>query len=730
MPRKVTLSSADEGFELDDAGTRRPWPIAASSQGLALILPQANYRVDAAGGVTRALHSAAVASGGAGPLAAGDRRPAVAPYQTAADRVAALFTVGASGTRLSFAQYAIRPGSALAQTDDTTDDDGLASGLGYTAGRDRISVVLQYRISATATRTRTFIQDGINLRSSVAAAERPDSELADYSSLHCLAYDPGDTLDTWADRDQGDIKSPAWVTRPVWLDRRHETTSVYQNQNPPESAFKPELRYLALEPGRVRSDAPPETGATALEHTIELTDLQKADIMADAADPDGESAWVAQIVGASVVVSRARDLRSAVHGAPADTLSTGLPADASTAAHWDNIYLAVNGSFVWVVALNRAITDGRPDVRYQRYDRVGRVWDPSWTVLVTGRDWEAGDTVAHQAAITRVPHGSTIGLCLTRRRRGRSNVTYLYLDTAGGAGAPVTPAVTSPGRDGAAPDVMEPLLVAWSYYDPQGSPQAFRRIRRRAGGVDNWWTGGGWTAVLDDSSKLAGDAQQVTLPARWAAAGSADWTLHVTVWDDAGNESSESAGRTFTPGGKAVPSLSASTSGLRVRATWRTTGDTQAAYRLDLLDAAGRAVVVAGPWVAGAGKSATVDAPLPGRYTARVTTRSRTGYEAAGTATATATDTSRLSQPRLTVTPQGAALRVAVSRLPPAADHWVLRRRKAGGAEEVTLHGGRRIDGAVPAYDDHTVESGQDYEYQAVAVDVSAAQARSSGWTG
>ena len=470
----TALTASDEGFALDDALTRRPWPIAVNASGHAVLTPPANYRiVRATSAVTREQHSqrvAALASSVSGRLSGAQLRPFVGAYQIGPDTIAALFPLdlyagtSPAQTLMRIPQYSISPTSSLVLNRQLSGQT-----IPTSAGDVRLIVNSDSRYTA-------------NALSSASAAENLIGIVADdYDGIVNYPRRNAGDLDTWLDPSGGTLVVQPWIS--TWLHPADVTTSSRS------------LRQLRLTTTHIRSEMTTDVGA-ALPQVIPTRSVQQCDIIADPTLADGTAAFAVILDGSEAVILRGENLRAEATAAQ-ELGRVRLPSQRDTYGRIDNLYLAVNADYVWILLVNRRLVDQRPTVVYQRMMRSNGQFLSSWIdLLPTGTVvWQSGDFVPRQFALTRIPHGDEFAIAITRAVSADvNNETYLITDRATG---PRQPVIVRPATDRSIHDVADPLVVAWSYSDPAGFAQSAFRLRRRIGNVDNYYApdSGTYTSV-------------------------------------------------------------------------------------------------------------------------------------------------------------------------------------------------------------------------------------------
>ena len=459
----TTLSTGDQGWALDDATTRRPWPIAADANGYALITPPANYRVAATDfTVTRAVHNdgvAALASSVSGRFTGSQIRPFIASYQTGLSRVTAIFRLDivfeSSQFSLHPRQYSITPNSGLVR--DTSSETFDSSNR------------LRLRPIPPSIPTT-------NIASNADAADN-------FISLWEEDYDG-----VWGrPRLQG--------SRTYGIDAAGNEIQVQPgisyltynllNANSRGDYVRLTATRIAPPPGNTHSNS----GAT-LPLTIPSRSLQQCDIIADPAQTTGNAAFAVVVDGGQAVIYHGTTLVTVTPTTATEVARVNLPNQRNSYSLLDNVYLAVNDRYIWVLVVRRRIIEGRPTFVYQRLDRSNNQWLPAWIDLIPQGTltWGNLDFVPQQFGLTRVPHGDTLAISITHALQADvNNRTYLITDRATG---PRQPVIVRPATDHEVLNVDDPLIVGWTYNDPSGSTQRAYRLRRRIGSTDSYWAPG------------------------------------------------------------------------------------------------------------------------------------------------------------------------------------------------------------------------------------------------
>ena len=458
----TVLTASDEGFALDDALTRRPWPIVADASGLALITPPSNYRIArASGAVTREQHSQRVTalSSGSGRFAADQIRPFISSYMTNPTQLSALFRLdvrySSPAAYLITHQYSMTPTARLSRA--ATNDPSVSNG--FIAGSSNVSP---------------------NVGTSASAADN-------YISLYETGFDSV-------------FASPSG------------STAV----GPNPSGVDPSGGTIYVQPGATHLRAQNTTGAfiqllsdrvvgatnrrdvgAVLSNAIAARNLQQCDVLYDPALTDGSAAYVVTINTQHAVIEHATGLRSTTETNTTELGRIQLPYQRDSYALVDNLHLAVNATYFFVLVVARRLDQRRPTFLYQRMTRSNGAWLPGWIDLIpTGTVvWQSGDFVPRQFAMTRFPHEDEFAIAVTRAVSADvNNETYLITDRATG---PRQPVIIRPATDRSIHDVADPLVVAWSYSDPAGFAQSAFRLRRRIGDVDNYYApdSGSYTSV-------------------------------------------------------------------------------------------------------------------------------------------------------------------------------------------------------------------------------------------
>ena len=448
MVQITTLSTADQGWALDDSAGHRPWPIAADATAWAIIMPEANYRIArTTRAVTRRTHDqdvAALASSVAGRLTGNQIRPFIAAWQSDLATIAAVFRLDVDHNPAN-APVDARTGLRLVTRLETlTPTTALRPGS-------------EYSIPLVANADANYNAAAVT---SAAAADNTIGILEDdYDGVWArpvMLYPTGRGVDAAGGN----------------LVVQRSAVSAHTSQ------------FLSLTPTRITGDQT-SFGAT-LPVEIPARSIGQCDVIGDPADTSGNTAWAAQIVDRSAVLVRGVTIRTATTDAE-EVARIRLPAGRDTYATIDNLYLAVNARYVWLVAVNRLVVDRRPTLVYQRYDRSGGTWLTNWVELLPPGviQWASGDFMPRQIGLARVPSNDEIAVAVTHAVRADvNNRTYLLTDRAVG---PRQPIITRPAADGAILDVARPLDLGWSYNDPGGRPQGAYRLRRRVAGVDTYW---------------------------------------------------------------------------------------------------------------------------------------------------------------------------------------------------------------------------------------------------
>lgn len=297
-------------------------------------------------------------------------------------------------------------------------------------------------------------------------------------------------------------------------------------------------------------------------------------------------------------------------------------------------------------------------------------------------------------------------------------------------------APTAPTWDTAAGahDVAAPLLLDWTFNDPDGDASTAYALQRtvNAGSVE-WWNGSSWGGT---ETKLVTADTSLTIASPWATDG--DSTVYKVLGYDAADVVSPlSTGLTIVAAAKVDPTITSPTAGEVINsgsidADWICTS--QSKFTLRLLTAADVELWTSGLVTSTSLRSHAINYPLTNSTTFKVelTTISLLGVTSDTQTTTFSTSFTTPQIPTLTLfadspVPGAATIVVAqgVSTGTVITHNDLYRREEAVGGNGIRISSTMEVDGTIVSY---TQRAETLYEYRAVAVGENLTET-SSVWT-